>query len=194
MNRRRRITLGLAAALVLSTVLLSSLALVALNAGGEARLGPAVLMRVSAGYDRRARPLLAGPEAPSPAAAREAVDLSHRALSQYPYDTAAWLQLAYVDATQHDGRLTPAGIADLQRSYDLVAADPSLGVWRVGFALENWPWLPLDLRTAVATEASALMSTEHRDNLRELHPKIRNPVGRLTLGLWLSRLELRQGK
>ena len=194
MKRGARLKLIGLGAVAATTIVLSILALVALNAGGEARVGPAALLRVAAGYERRAQPLLSGPDAPSPEAARAAIDLSNRAIVQYPYDTAAWLQLAYVDATQHGGRLSPQGMAYLQRSYDLVAVDPDIGLWRIRFALETWPWLTFELHTAVAAEATALAATPRRQALADLRANIQDPVGRLTLGLWLNRLDAKPGR
>lgn len=192
MSLRRRVLLSVSSALALTTATVSLLALIALNAG-EARLGPAVLMRFAAACDRRAQALLAGPGAPSPAAAREAAALSRAAIAQYPYDTAAWLQLAYLDAARHGGRVSAEGVADLQRSYDLVAADPDVGLWRLRFALENWVWLSFEARTAAEAEAALLM-TSHRPALRRMQAEIRDPIGRLTLGIWLKRLQPPQAK
>lgn len=188
MKPAARLKLFALSGLVLATGFTSVLSLMALNSGGEARFGPLSLLHVAAGYDRRARALLDSPAAPAPAAVQVATRLSQQAIGQFPYDTSAWLQLAWLDAAQHGGRLSAQGAADLQRSYDLVAIDPDIGPARIRLALENWARLTFELRTAATTEAKA-MATTHRAEFQTLHSNINDPVGRLTLGLWLSELD-----
>jgi hypothetical protein len=171
------------AALAGVTAIASVSALVALNAGGEA---PPI--RIATGYDRKAEPLLRGPSLTRSADRAEAARLSRQALSQFPYDTSAWLRLAYIDALDHGG-LTPAGAALLKRSYDLVAIDPDVGLWRVRFALENSQALPPDVRASARAEAFALWKNPaNRGPLREMARSMINPAGRLSLALWLQRL------
>lgn len=167
----------------------SLVCLIALENGGEVRVGPLPLAKIAAGYDRQAEPLLAAPVVPPPAVRRQAAALSRKAIAQFPYDITAWLQLAYVDALDHGG-LTPAGLADLKRSYDLVAVDSELGFWRIRFALENSQALTPELRASVRREATAMcVNPNHKSELRKMVPTIRNPAGRLSLALWLNRLE-----
>jgi hypothetical protein len=188
MTPSRTIRLGAAAALAVLTLILSGMALAALNAGGEISLGPASLFPVAMGYDRDAEQILAPATPPPLAEQRRAVALSRSAIRQFPYDTSAWLRLAYVDALQHGG-LSPQGVVLLDRSYDLVAVDPDVGLWRVRFALENSQRLPPDLRSAVRNEAFALSTSgKSRKDLKEMAPTIQNPAGRLSLALWLNRL------
>jgi hypothetical protein len=189
MSARRAWRAPSAWALAGVTLLASVLGLVALQSGGEARLGPVPLMKVAAGYDRRALPLLAGPAIPPPRERREAVRLSQGAISQFPYDIGAWLRLSYVDYLDHGG-LTQAGLADLRRSYDLIAVDSELGFWRVRFALENSQVLSGELRASVRREVSAMwVNPNHRAELKKMLPAIQNPAGRLSLALWLNRLD-----
>jgi hypothetical protein len=171
------------------TLTMSVLGLVALRSAGEARVGPLVLMKIAAGYDRRAMPILAGPAVPPPIRRREAASLSRAAISQFPYDLGAWLRLAYVDYLDH-GQLTPAGLSYLKRSYDLIAVDSELGQWRVRFALENSQSLTPELRASVRREVAAMwVNPNHRADLQRALPAIRNPAGRLSLALWLNRLD-----
>jgi hypothetical protein len=171
-----------------ATFLLSAVALWALNGGGQAQLGSLALMKLAAGYDRRAEPILAPAHAPPPRLRRQAAALSQAATAQFPYDTGAWLRLAYVDALDHGG-LTSDGLKFLKRSYDLVAIDPQLGPWRVRFALENSQALTPELRAAARTETSALWKNgENREKLTQLATTIHNPAGRLSAALWLNRL------
>jgi hypothetical protein len=171
------------------TLLTSLAAVIALNSAGEASLGPLTLMRIAAGYDRRAEFLLAGDRGLKADARAKSARLSRRALAEYPYDTSDWLRLAYVDALGN-GSLSPAGLQVLKRSYDLVAIDSFVGLWRVRFALENSQSLSPDLRGSVRNEASALWKNgENRSTLREMASTIRNPAGRLSIALWLNRLD-----
>jgi hypothetical protein len=175
--------------LAVATLTTSALGLIALQFGGEARVGPVPLLKIAAGYDRRAEPLLAAPKIPSPRERRSAVALSRGAIAQFPYDISAWLRLAYVDYLDHGG-LTSSGLYDLKRSYDLVAVDSELGFWRVRFALENSPALTADVRASVRQEVSAMWTNpNHRRQLEKMGPAIHNPAGRLSLALWLNRLD-----
>jgi hypothetical protein len=188
-NARHKAVLTAAVALAITTFTLSILSIYALNRGGEVRMGSDAVVQLAAGYDRRAEPMLATPQIPPPPIRQEAAALSRKATEQFPYDTSAWLRLAYVDALEHGG-LTPAGVAMLQRSYDLVAVDPQVGVWRVAFALENSQALPSPLRVTVREEASTLWrSRSKRSELRKMADTIANPAGRLSLHLWLNRLD-----
>lgn len=183
----RRVKLGLAIGLASLSVLLSGLGLIALNAGGEARLGPTRLLPVAAGYDRAALRLLSA-RSPSPAAQAEINRLSHAAIRQYPYDQGAWLRLAYLDAYRH-GALTKDGLDDLSRSYTLVGVDPYYGVDRVRLALEHCPQLSHDLLASVKVEVTGLWSDDRtRGQLKEMQPMIANPAGRLALALWILQL------
>jgi len=164
-----------------------------LNDGGEAGVGSAS-MNIAAGYDRRAERLLRNPAQIDASARAQAERLSRAAIAQYPYDTSAWLRLAYVDSLEH-GSLSPAGAGDLKRSYDLVAIDPFVGLWRVRFALENSQALSPEVRASVRNEAFALWrNSQNQPNLRGMLDTLHNPAGRLSLGLWLNRLEAEAAK
>lgn len=175
--------------------LLSSLAaLVSLNAGGAIRLGSLDLMPIAAGYDRRAQGETAPPEAPPPMVRSEAASRSRGAIGQYPYDTAAWLQLAYLDTLEH-GQLTSAGVADLRRSYDLVAVDPDFAIWRITFALEHSQALPTPMLTTVGKEVEAVWTAgRYRAQLLNLRSQLQNPAGRLALFLWINDLQADRAK
>lgn len=188
MSRARRIRLWAAGLLAAATALSSLLGLVALNTGGRAQVGPVVLLRLAAGADRRADALLSGPKPPSVADRARAADLSREAISQYPYDLAALLRLAYLDAEDHGGP-TPLGLGFLRRSYDLAPADPALGLWRIQFALQNYGRLPPDLRQAVKHEVEIQWRSEYRrEPLSKMVGGIRDPAGRIMLALWTYRL------
>jgi hypothetical protein len=166
----------------------SALGIIALRAGGHAALGSVTLLEAAAGYDRAADSALAA-ERPSPAALRTAMQVSQAAIAQYPYDTQAWVRLAELDRLQH-GQLTPAGVAALQRSYDLVGADPDVGVWRISLALENSQALPKSLRASVRTEVATLWTDAgDRNRILDLQQHLQNPAGRLSLALWTRQLQ-----
>lgn len=172
----------------------SLLALAAINGGGAVRLGSVDLLPIAAGYDRRAQAELSPAGEPPPAVRRTAAEASRRAIAEYPYDTGAWLRLAYLDRAEH-GELTPAGVAALSRSYDLVAVDTDFGVWRIAFALENSQALPRPLRASVKQEAAALWTVgPYRRQIRNLRMQLKNPSGRLSLLLWINRLQAGDAK
>jgi hypothetical protein len=188
MSAGRRLRALLAGGLAISTTALALLCLVALNAGGEARLGPVPLVKLAAGYARPAERLLADP-APSPQAVAEAERLSRQALAQFPYDNSSWLRLAYADRLRH-GRLTPQGVALLRRSYDLAPIDIYAGAWRISFVLENSQSIPRDVRQSARREFGALWRDyRRRGELLQMAGALQNPAGRLSAALWLNRLE-----
>lgn len=189
---RRPIRLTVIAATPAACAILSILGLVALRGGGQTSLGSVTLL-AAAGYDRQADRVIEA-QTPSPAALREAASLSRRAIAQYPYDTRSWARLAYVDRMEH-GSLTPAGVAALQRSYDLVGVDPDIGLWRIRFALENSQAIPKALRASVHEEVTALWTYwGDRSRIIDLQPELENPAGRLSLALWINQLQMRAAK
>lgn len=176
------------------TLVSSLLALASINGGGGVRVGDVHLLPLAAGYDRRARAELSPAESPPPAVRRAAADASRRAIAEFPYDSGAWLRLAYLDRLEH-GELTPAGVAALSRSYDLVAVDSDFGVWRIAFALENSQALPRPLRASVKEEAAALWTVwSYRRDIRNLRMQLKNPAGRLSLLLWINQFQVTDAK
>lgn len=189
----RAIRLPLLAALPFLTAVLCAGALWALNGGGEAKLGPLSLLKLSAGYARPAEKLLATP-APAPAAVDQASRLSEEALRQFPYDSSSWLRLAYAE-TLRRGQLTPEGVALVRRSYEIAGVDIYAGVWRIGFVLENSQSIPRDVRASAKNEFQALWRDYHkRDDLKQMAVAVRNPAGRLSAALWLNGLKVDEAK
>lgn len=187
--RRRIPLLPIVAGLAAVTLIAAICTLIALENGGEARIGPLVLMKIAAGYDRKAAALIDG-RSPSKAEASLSEALSRKAIAEYPEDVSAWLRLASLDVIEH-GVLGAAGVADLRRSYDFVAADPQHGLWRVRFALENTYALPADLKEQVHAEVKALWrQPDRRDALLHMLGEMVNPAARMTLATWLIQLEL----
>ena len=190
----RSVKLGVFGAISALCLASSLLALASINGGGGVRVGDVHLLPLAAGYDRRAQAELSLAETPPPAVRRAAAEASRRAIAEFPYDTGAWLRLAYLDRAEH-GELTQAGVAALSRSYDLVAVDSDFGVWRIAFALENSQALPRPLRASVKQEAAALWTVgPYRRDLRNLRSQLKNPAGRLSLLLWINQFQSADGK
>lgn len=168
----------------------SLLALASINGGGGLALGDAHLLPLAAGYDRRAQAELSSADRPPPNLRATAATASRRAIGEFPYDTGAWLRLAYLDRADH-GRLSPAGVAALSRSYDLVAVDPDFALWRIGFALENSDALPRPLRASVKHETASVWRVgSYRRDIRNLRMQLKNSSGRLSLILWINEFEV----
>jgi len=125
-----------------------------------------------------------GAAPPDFAAARSA---TRRALAQSPYDSSAWLRLAYIDAAE-DGRLDEDGAAALDRSYQLLPFDQYVAIWRVSFALEHWQSLKPETRAKVKAEALAFAPTSRYREMRTTLLAVTNPVGRLPAALWAQRM------
>lgn len=189
----RKYRLGALIALPAFCAVLSLLGLFALRGGGRVEVASTTLLEVAAGYDRQATEDLNSGH-PSPATLAHAAAFSRAAIAQFPYDTRAWARLAYIDQLEHR-RLTPAGVAALQKSYDLVGIDPDIGLWRIRFALENSQAIPRSLRASVREEVTALWTYwDDRQRIIDLQPKLENPAGRLSLALWINQLQTTAAK
>jgi hypothetical protein len=171
--------------LAAGALLASGSAIWALSAQG----GPFMWTRLSGfaeSHDRRAFRLI--DRSNSPADLDAASRAIGRALTLSPYSNAARLRLAYVDTVRH-GRLGPAGVAQLARSYDLTPYDYSIAAWRIRFGLEHWRDLTPELRTSVHAEAMAFASGQSSEvDVKAVLRTIRDPAGRLAAELWLQEL------
>lgn len=165
------------------TAILAGLCMVALATGSAPATGP-LRLQMAAGYDRKAETALTAGGREGAAVARAA---SRAALEQYPYDTAAWLRLAWIDRTD-DGVLGPSGLAALKTSYDLIAYDQYVALWRIRFGLENWEVLSPELRRNVTNEAAAQVKGGRRRALVATLRSIRNHRGRLQAGFMLAQM------
>lgn len=185
MSRLRAFRLGAMIALALATVVWASLALVAINTGGAARIGSLNVLEISAGYDHEIGELL-GKEHPTAQELDRAERGARAALGQYPYNSQAWLRLALADVKRH-GRLTTPGLAALRRSYDLVALEPNAGPWRVAFGLQHWQELPKDLQNQVRREAFDLGANgKMRVKLQRSIATVTSPYGMVLGGSWVT--------
>jgi hypothetical protein len=181
------IQIAATALLAASALALALCALMALEGGhGEVAAGGARLS-IAAGYDRWAIALYLRPNRTSAdlAAASQA---NHRAYELYPYNTGALVRMAQVQAVQ-DGRLDERSIQEIRRSYDLIAVDPRLAVWRIQFCLNNWAEMPSDLKTAVIKEYQTLSKEPtHGEKLLDMLKSVENPSGRLVAAFWMAGL------
>ena len=172
--------------LAVCTMVLATLALMALNQGPVTIGGHAPLMELAIGDDLAADRALSQSD---PHRYEVAQRLSERALARYPYDTSALLRLAFISRARSD-RLGPDGVAALRRSYAALPFDHYVAFWRIRFALENWAELPPDLKEAVRREEAAVESQPgHRDNLRETLAAVPPGPGGLVAGFWIARLD-----
>ncbi|WP_269714840.1 O-antigen ligase family protein [Caulobacter sp. NIBR2454] len=162
-----------------------AMALVALQAGAL-RLGSINLLQLSIGHDRAAeRALEAGRLDDADAASR-------RALAIAPYDTPAWLRMAYIDRARRGG-LSAEGVEWFERSYDLAALDPDVALWRIRFGLENWTRLTPEARAAVQEEADVLLKdSAHRPYITEDLRSISTPTGQMVAAFWLNQIAVKQ--
>jgi hypothetical protein len=168
-TRRARLHAVLAGA----TLLAALLCLWALEGGGESAPGVAVAV----GYDRAADPAV------SKSDWADAVRLSRAAVRRYPYDISAWMRIAFVQSKA--GPMGPEAKAAIQKSYDLVAYDPDLAYWRVGFCLEHWSELTPEIRKAVSSEVHTVgADAGHRGKLIQVMRSVRDPAGRLAGAFW----------
>lgn len=136
-------------------------------------------------HDRRAADLLAASPTRANLAAADAE--SWTALSQAPADDVAWLHLLQADIARH-GRLSPAGMTRLQRSYDVAPFGPDVSLWRIEFAFQNWDVLTPDLRKQVLDEVDT-EAVSHINELSETPARVTNPAGRFALSLKISLLK-----
>lgn len=137
-------------------------------------------------YDRRAYELLN--RSISPAALNAAEGDVKQALHLSPYSNTARLRLTYI-RTLRRGGLGPEDLADLQKSYELVALDHTVAAWRVKFALEHWREIDPALREQVHQEAMAFGRLgSHDADVRAVLKTIESPEGRVTSALWRQAL------
>lgn len=186
MRQIQAIRLFVVGALTALTFTAALLHLVALAMGGELKLGGMRLAVMASGYDRRAEQMAATRD-PSLANLAEAERLSRLAIAQFPYDTSAWLRIAFIDQIRNLG-LSKTGVDALSRSYDLVAVDPLLAPWRIHFALENWHNLPNTLQISVENEARSLSAHgAGRSKLQPALDAVRNPETAALAQNWIQR-------
>ena len=113
------------------------------------------------------------------ASAQERAAAAQRLVAADPANPATWAVVAFADR-QANGRLTAAGCNALGRSYALAFFNRTLSVWRVGFALDNWPLLTPALRRDATEEARvALADPVLRSAMVRRLQSVNNASGRL---------------
>jgi hypothetical protein len=121
----------------------------------------------------------------APIAEREIA--ARRLIQADPADSDSWLAVSYVEYLKAGGVMSPQALVDLDHSYAVGFFDRNGGVWRMGFALDNWQALTPKLREAVLTEAKvALKDPVMGPKLRARMQQVRNPAGRLAVLMMLS--------
>jgi hypothetical protein len=174
---------ALAAVLALGVIGSSLMAIQALSDSGAARIGPVTVLKTARGQNLLAERALSEP-APDWAAAEAA---SREALSIYPYSTAAWLRLAYIDFLR-DGALSEAGAKWVETSYDLLAYDQYVAQWRVGFCLLNWEALSPAVQRAVEAEALAFGRTNRADRMLAVLRAASTPAAKAAAESWIKKM------
>ncbi|WP_340645148.1 hypothetical protein [Phenylobacterium sp.] len=186
MSLKRSIPVAIAGSLAGVAFVLALLHLIALTSGGEVRIATWRIAAIAAGYDRKADDLVS-PRKPSAVDLDTAERLGNLALREFPYDTSSWLRIAYIDQLRHGG-LSPAGVAALVRSYDLIAVDPTLAPWRIRLVLENWSKIPNNLKKAAREEAKTLSTHGRgRAKLKTALAAVKNPQSAVMVTLWRQR-------
>lgn len=187
-----RINVVSASVLAGGTASLGALVLFALTLGGEVRVADMPLIRLAAGYDRRAERLAQRAEYSEEALERSRA-LSAASAELRPFNARAHLRLAALDVLEN-GSLTPRGEAHFAASYDVAPLEPSVAVWRISYALEHWGELSPETRAKVDYERRTVGANgAQRASLREALGRIANPRGRLIAAFWILDLRTRPG-
>jgi hypothetical protein len=114
---------------------------------------------------------------------------TRRELALAPTTATAWLRLAYIDYWRH-GRLTPAGLANLNRSYDTAPLGPDASASRLTLGFELWGEMTPELRVLLLRELAAFRERD-ADATRAFAYRIGNPRGRLAAGMAIAELEMK---
>lgn len=176
-------TLGVSLSLI--TIVLSVFGLISLNSGAAISMG-GLVFGSSQGLDQSAFARLKANATRSDL--DEAARRARMALQLSPYLANSRLRLVYIDAQA--GRLSPAGLAEFSRTYDLIPRDPAVAAWRIQFGLEHWTQLNPATRRAVYEEVMAFGRLPSEDvPVRRILGSIHDPSGSLAAALWLRALE-----
>ena len=115
---------------------------------------------------------------------------SMKALAISPADARAWLNLARLDA-RPAGRLSPSGVADLERSYDMVPYDPQLIADRVSLVYDHWSELSSDIHEETLSEVrTAWPFADQRNDVFAAAKQATSPTGKLALALEMFQLRM----
>jgi hypothetical protein len=124
---------------------------------------------------------------PSDAPIAERETAARRLIQADPTNPDSWNAVSYVEFLKSGGVMSPKAIEALDHSYAVSFFDRTGGVWRIGFALENWAALPADLRKDVLVEAGVMLKDPVLGpRLRARLAQVQDPAGRLAAVMVLA--------
>jgi hypothetical protein len=104
---------------------------------------------------------------------------AYRLIQADPTNPDSWIAVSYVEFLKA-GSMSPKALEALDHSYAVSFFDRQGGVWRIGYALENWAALPPSLRKDVLTEADvALKDNVLGPKLKARLAQVKSPQGQL---------------
>lgn len=112
---------------------------------------------------------------------------TRRALAHSPGLAIAWVRLAYIETWRH-GRLTPAALEHLRKSYEVAPLGPDASAARITLIFESWPDAPPEIRSRALREVVAVRA-RNREEAHKWVEAIRNPEGRLAIGMAIAAAE-----
>jgi hypothetical protein len=119
---------------------------------------------------------------------------AHRLIEADPTDPNSWNVVSYVEFLKA-GSMSPKALEALDHSYAVSFFDRAGGVWRIGYALENWSALPASSRKDVLTEADvALKDPALGPKLRARLAQVKSPQGQLAAVMMQAQAELAQAQ
>jgi hypothetical protein len=110
-----------------------------------------------------------------------------RLLRADPASPDSWLADSYVEFLKA-GSMSPQALSALDHSYAVSFFDRKGGVWRIGYALDNWTALPPSLRKDVMNEANvALKDGVMGPRLKARLAQVKSPQGQLAAFMMQAR-------
>jgi hypothetical protein len=112
---------------------------------------------------------------------------TRRVLSRSPGLATAWVRLAYIETWRH-GRLTPKALEHLETSYEIAPLGPDVSRARTALIFESWAAASPPIRAQALREVAAIRGRD-REAAQKLADDIRNPEGRLAIGMAIATLQ-----
>ncbi len=111
---------------------------------------------------------------------------ARRLIQADPTNPNSWNAVSYVEYEKAGG-MSAKALEALDHSYAVSFFDPDSAVWRVSYALENWPAIPVALRRDVITEAQVTLKDPALNaRMKTRLQAVQNPQGRLAALLLLG--------
>jgi len=108
-----------------------------------------------------------------------------RLVETAPAYPQSWEAVSYAERMRY-GAMTPGAALALDHAYAVSLFDPPTAVWRIGYALDNWPAIPMDLRRDVLAESGIVMADPAlRPSLLARLRTVKSPEGRLAAAMVL---------